>query len=80
MLLTHQYKELETYKDCNICLVNYRNVSQYIGIVTNGQLSCIALSTVKAAKNVIDTHENNKLIQRVLCGTIIADYDCFITH
>ena len=63
MLVTHQYKEVEFYKDCNICLVNYRNVSQYIGIVIDGQLSCIALSTLKAAKTIIDTHEKNKLIQ-----------------
>ena len=66
MLLTHQYKEVEFYKGCNICLVNYRNVSQYIGVVIDGQLSCIALSSVKAAKTVIDTHEKNKLIQCVL--------------
>lgn len=63
MIQTHGYKEVETYKGCNICLVNYRNVSQYIGIVIDGQLSCISLSSVKAAKTIIDTHEKNKLIQ-----------------
>ena len=63
MIQTHGYKEVEFYKGCNICLVNYRNVSQYIGIVIDGQLSCIALSTLKAAKTIIDTHEKNKLIQ-----------------
>ena len=63
MIQTHGYREVEFYKGCNICLVNYRNVSQYYGVVIDGQLSCIALSTLKAAKTIIDTYEKNKLIQ-----------------
>ena len=61
MLQTHGYREVETYKGCNICLVNYRNVSQYYGVVIDGQLSCIALSSVKAAKTIIDTYEKINL-------------------
>ena len=61
MLVTHGYKEVEFYKGCNICLVNYRNVSQYYGVVIDGQLSCIALSSVKAAKTIIDTYEKINL-------------------
>lgn len=51
------YKVIEQYRGCGIANVNkHSQLSFYYGVVINGQLSCIALFSVKAAKNVIDTY------------------------
>jgi len=51
------YMVIEQYRGCGIANVNKRSqFSFYYGVVINGQLSCIALISIKACKNVIDVY------------------------
>jgi len=51
------YNIIEQYRGCGIANVNKRSqFSFYYGVVVDGQLSCIALFSVQACKNVIDTY------------------------
>lgn len=51
------YKIINTYRGIGIADVNYDNKpSQYYSVVVNNQLSILALISVQACKNVIDTH------------------------
>jgi len=60
-MITNRYKILETYKGIEICCVNYSEYnSRWIGVVIDGELSVLALATVKGAKNVIDSYLKTK--------------------
>lgn len=60
-MITNQHKILDTYRGCEICMVNYHSFeSKWIGIKIDGEISVLALSTVQGAKNVIDTYVRNR--------------------
>lgn len=50
-------KAVETYRGVDIMLVNYyTSISIYYSVSICGELSSIALASVQACKNVIDTY------------------------
>lgn len=56
-----KFKIIEKYRGIEIAHVNYNNgYSQYYGVIINRELSNTALLSIKACKNVIDTHLRNQ--------------------
>ena len=47
---------IEVYRDIKIIRVNLRQPSTYISVEYNGIQSALGLTSVKAARNVIDTY------------------------
>lgn len=60
MKLHGKTKVIESYRGAYIMLINFYNPStMYYGVAINSELSNIALASVQACKNVIDTYQRN---------------------